>query len=200
MSSTPRGGCSRAPAARERARSRLLRAPSSASATAASRRTLSELIERAIDASGYREHVLGLELGRATAGERAQAAAAGARASKRARAATCAASSTTSPACRRAAAAREPDAPVEGGRAGRGAPDEHPRGEGPGVSRRVRGRPRARTEPAPAGPARGRRAHRPALVRLDGAEVETGARLRAARRGAQAAPKPRRRTGSCTSR
>ena len=65
-------------------------------------------------------------------------------ASRRAKAATCAPSSTTS-STSQATARIEPDAPVDGRRARRRAPDDRARGEGPGVPGRMRRRPRPRS-------------------------------------------------------
>ncbi len=155
-----------------------------------------ELIERAIDASGYREHVLGARLGRAAAGERPQAAAprAALRSERGARPAGLPRPRRVSPPGRQGRARRA----RRRRRAGRRAPDDDPRRQGPGVPGRVRGRPRAPAEHADPRPARGRRARRPAPACASTAP-DRAPRSTTRRSAASAARgKPRRRTGSCT--
>ncbi len=164
----------------------------------AARRTIASLIERAIDASGYRDHVLGLDWGerrlanvhkllrlaRALRGERGARPAGVPRPGR-------------VPAGRREDRAGRPG---RGRRAGRRSPDDGARGEGPRVPGRVRGRPRPPAERAHARPARRRRAHRPAPDAPGRRRLEPGARLTTSCAPSAASAKPKRRTGSSTSR
>ena len=173
-----------------------LSAARSASAPARSRRTIASLIERAIDATGYREHVLALDWGERRLANvhkllRLARALRGARGPRPARL----------PRPRRVPRGRRADRAGRAGRgrrAGRRAADDDPRGQGPRVPGRVRRRPRAPAERAHARPARRRRARRPApdAPRRRALDARRSTTRSCAPSAARA--KPRRRTGSST--